>query len=150
MARIRKNDTVEIISGNDAGVRGRVLRMIPSKNRLVVQGVNLRWKHLRKSQQNPQGGRVRRETPLHISNVMLYDVEAGIRTRVGFLVIDGKKTRIARKTGKVIGAAPAKPAAENATKKAGKKAPAKKKASKKAPAKKAPAKKAPAKKVKEE
>ena len=133
MARIRKNDTVEVISGNDAGVRGRVLRMIPSNSRLVVQGVNLRWKHLRKSQQNPQGGRVRRETPLHISNVMLYDAEAGMRTRVGFLVIDGKKTRIARKTGKKIGAAPAKPVAEEATKK---------KASKKPPVKKAPAKKA--------
>ena len=137
MARIRKNDTVEVISGNDAGVRGRVLRMIPSKNRLVVQGVNLRWKHLRKSQQNPQGGRVRRETPLHISNVMLYDLEAGMRTRVGFLVIDGKKTRIARKSGKKIGAAPAKPVAEKATKKKAKKTTA-------------PAKKAPAKKAKEE
>ncbi len=133
MARIRKNDTVEVISGNDAGVRGRVLRVIPSKSRVVIQGVNLRWKHLRKSQQNPQGGRVRRETPLHISNVMLYDLEAGMRTRVGFLVIDGKKTRIARKTGKKIGAAPAKPAAEKATKKKA----TKKKAGKKTPAKKA-------------
>ena len=84
MARIRKNDMVEMIAGNDSGVRGRVLRVIPSKSRLVVQGVNLRWKHLRKSQQNPQGGRVRRETPVHISNVMLYDAEAGVRTRVGF------------------------------------------------------------------
>ncbi len=134
MARIRKNDTVEVISGNDAGVRGRVLRMIPSKSRVVVQGVNLRWKHLRKSQQNPQGGRVRREAPLHISNVMLYDTEAGMRTRVGFLIIDGKKTRIARKTGKAIGAAPAKPAAKQ---EAVKKTTTKKKATRKKAAKKA-------------
>jgi len=110
MARIRKNDMVEVIAGNDAGTRGRVLRVIPGKHRIVVQGVNLRWKHLRKSQQNPQGGRVRRETPLHISNVMLYDEEAGHRTRVGFHVAAGAKVRVAKLTGKEIGAAPAKEA----------------------------------------
>ncbi len=106
MAHIRKDDMVEVISGNDAGTRGRVLRVLPSKNRVVVQGVNLHWKHLRKSQKSPQGGRVRRETSVHISNVMLYDEEAGHRTRVGFRVVDGKKVRTSVKTGKVIGAAP--------------------------------------------
>ena len=133
MARIRKDDLVEVIAGNSAGTRGRVLRVIPDKNRLVVQGVNLRWKHLRKSQQNPQGGRVQRETAVHISNVMLYDEEAGGRTRVGFKVVDGKKVRIARKTGGEIGTAPAKAAEKPAKKKAAKKTA--KKAAKKAPKK---------------
>jgi large subunit ribosomal protein L24 len=110
MARIRKDDMVEVISGNDRGKRGKVLRVIPDKNRLVVQGINLRWKHLRKSQQHPQGGRVRREVPIHMSNVMIHDDAAG-RTRVGFQVVDGKKVRIARKTGAPLGAAPAAPKA---------------------------------------
>ena len=116
MARIRKNDMVEIISGNDTGTRGRVLRVLPSKNRVVVQGVNLHWKHLRKSQKSPQGGRVRRETSVHISNIMLYDEEAGQRTRVGFRVVEGKKVRTAAKTGKVVGAAPKAAPAEKTKK----------------------------------
>lgn len=122
MARIRKNDMVEVISGNDTGTRGRVLRVLPSKHRVVVQGVNLHWKHLRKSQKSPQGGRVRRETSVHISNVMLYDEEAGHRTRVGFRVVDGKKVRSAVKTGKAIGTAPKAAPAEKTKKKTAKKA----------------------------
>ena len=133
--RIRKGDLVEVISGNDRGTRGKVLRVIPKRNRLVVQGINLRWKHMRKSQQAPQGGRVRREVPVHMSNVMLYDESAGRRTRLGSEVVDGKKTRIARVTGKEAGTAP--PAKE----KAEKKAPAKAKAATKKTTKKAVAKK---------
>ncbi len=105
MARIRKGDLVEIVTGNDRGKRGRVLRVLNDKGRVAVEGVNLRWKHMRKSQQHPQGGRVRRETPVHMSNVMLVDETADVRTRVGSAVIDGRKTRIARKTGKPITAA---------------------------------------------
>ena len=108
MARIRKGDMVEVIAGNDRGKRGRVLRMVNDKDRVVVQGINLRWKHLRKSQKSPQGGRMRRETPIQLSNVMLYDEVAQVRSRVGFLVVDGKKVRVLRKTGAVVGvAAPA-------------------------------------------
>ncbi|MHC4224419.1 MAG: 50S ribosomal protein L24 [Planctomycetota bacterium] len=80
MPRIRKGDFVEVISGNERGKRGRVLRIIRDKNRVVVQGVNLRWKHMRKSQQNPQGG---------------------------FEIIDGKKQRVGRRTGTEIGASTA-------------------------------------------
>ncbi len=129
--RIRKGDLVEVISGNDKGTRGKVLRVIPKRNRLVVQGVNLRWKHMRKSQQAPQGGRVRREAAVHFSNVMLYDEGVGRRTRLGSEVVDGKKTRIARVTGKEAGTgaaakeskaakkpAKAKAAAKETTKKA--------------------------------
>jgi large subunit ribosomal protein L24 len=121
MPRIRKGDFVEVISGNERGKRGRVLRIIRDKERVVVQGVNLRWKHMRKSQQNPQGGRLRREMPVHLSNVMIYDEEKGARTRVAFEVIDGKKLRIGRRTGTEIGASTA-----GANKKAKKKASGKK------------------------
>ncbi len=109
MARIRKNDMVEVIAGNDRGKRGRVLRLIVHRDRLVVEGINLRWKHMRKSQQMPQGGRVRREIPIHRSNVMLFDEASGARTRVAFRMEGGKKVRIARATGAVLGAAPEPP-----------------------------------------
>ncbi len=121
MGRIRKGDMVEILAGNDRGKRGRVLRVIPDKDRIVVQGVNLRWKHMRKSQQMPQGGRMRREMPLHVSNVMLFDEAAQQRSRVGYTVQDGKKVRVARKTGAVVGTAPAAEKAEKAAKTAKKK-----------------------------
>ncbi len=130
--RIRKGDLVEVISGNDKGTRGKVLRVIPKRNRLVVQGVNLRWKHMRKSQQAPQGGRVRREAAVHFSNVMLYDEGVGRRTRLGSEVVDGKKTRIARVTGKEAGTGAA--AKES---KAAKKTPSKAKAAAKETTKKA-------------
>ena len=129
---IRKGDLVEVISGNDKGTHGKVLRVIPKRNRLVVQGVNLRWKHMRKSQQAPQGGRVRREAAVHFSNVMLYDEGVGRRTRLGSEVVDGKKTRIARVTGKEAGTGTA--AKEG---KAAKKTPSKAKAAAKKTTKKA-------------
>jgi large subunit ribosomal protein L24 len=130
MGRIRKGDMVEVLAGNDRGKRGRVLRVIPDKDRIVVQGVNLRWKHMRKSQQMPQGGRMRREMPVHVSNVMLFDEGAQQRSRVGYTVEEGKKVRVARKTGQVVGTAPAAEKAEKKTAKKKKKV-AKKKAAKK-------------------
>ena len=125
MARIRKGDMVEVISGNDRGKKGRVLQVIPDRDRVVVQGIALRWKHMRKSQQTPQGGRVRREASVHVSNIMLFDEEAETRTRVGFSVEGGKKIRVGRKTGKEIGhaaAAAPKAKAKKTKKKASEKA----------------------------
>ena len=110
MAQIRKGDMVEILAGNDKGKRGRVLRMIPDKDRVVVQGVNLRWKHMRKSQQSPQGGRMRKEMSIHVSNVMLFMESEETRTRVGFTVHEGKKVRVARKTGALLDGAGAEKA----------------------------------------
>ncbi len=107
MARIRKGDLVEVIAGNDRGKRGRVLRMIPDRDRILVEGVNVRWKHMRKSQKTPQGGRIQRELPIHRSNVMFYDEASGTRSRLGSGVVEGKKTRILRKGGTPVGAAPA-------------------------------------------
>ena len=119
MALVRKDDTVEVIAGNDRGKRGKVLRVIPDKRRLVVQGINLRWRHMRKSQKHPQGGRVRREMSIHLSNVMVFDETEGSRTRLGSAVIDGKKRRVNRKTGKRLGesAQAEKPAKKKAAKK---------------------------------
>ena len=102
MARIRKDDLVEVTAGNDRGTRGRVLKIIPKKDRVLIQGVNLRWKHMRKSQQSPQGGRIRKEIPIHMSNVMLIDETSDSATRIGYERIDGKKVRVARKSGKPI------------------------------------------------
>jgi len=102
MARIRKDDLVEVTAGNDRGTRGRVLKIIPKKERVLIQGVNLRWKHMRKSQQSPQGGRIRKEIPIHVSNVMLIDETSDSATRIGYERIDGKKVRVARKSGKPI------------------------------------------------
>ena len=119
MALVRKDDMVEVIAGNDRGKRGRVLRVIPDKRRLVVQGINLRWRHMRKSQKHPQGGRVRREMSIHISNVMVFDETEGSRARLGSALIDGKKRRVNRKTGKRLGesAQAEKPAKKKAAKK---------------------------------
>lgn len=110
MARLHKNDFVEVITGNDKGKRGRVLRVIPDKQRVVVEGVNLRWRHMRKTQQMPQGGRIRKEMPIQVSNVMIYDEGAEQRTRVGYRIDKGKKVRVGRKTGTEVGTAPEKTA----------------------------------------
>jgi large subunit ribosomal protein L24 len=124
MPGIRKGDLVEVITGNERGKRGRVLRTIPERDRLVVEGINVRWKHMRKSPKAPQGGRLKREMPIHRSNVMLYDEASGKRSRLGSAVVDGKKVRILRTSGAPVGAAPAAPAAKE------KKAPAKRAAKK--------------------
>ena len=101
MYKIKKDDTVKIISGNYKGQTGRVLRLIGSNNRALVEGVNKVKKHMRPSQENPQGGIVEKEMSIHISNLML--VEKNTPTKVGFKVSkDGKKVRINRKNKNVI------------------------------------------------
>ena len=98
---IRKGDMVRVIAGNDRGTTGQVLRILIDDDRVVVQGANIRTKHLKPSAANPQGGRVRREMPIHISNVM--PVADGKPTRVRFEVDkNGIKERIAVKTGKAL------------------------------------------------
>ncbi|MCH7852130.1 MAG: 50S ribosomal protein L24 [Candidatus Marinimicrobia bacterium] len=96
-----KGDQVMVTAGNDKGVTGEILRIITKKNRVVVHGVNIRSKHLKPSQASPQGGIVRREMPIHISNVS--PVVDGKPTRVRFeTTSDGSKVRIAVKGGKVL------------------------------------------------
>jgi large subunit ribosomal protein L24 len=107
-ARIREGDLVVVVSGDDRGKRGKVLRVLPDAGRVVVEGVNLVFKHLRKSPKNPQGGRMRREASVHLSKVMPVDPDTSRGTRVGMRVEGGRKVRVGRRSGAVIGGAPRK------------------------------------------
>ncbi len=100
--RIRRGDTVVVVSGKEKGKRGEVERLIPAKNRVVVSGVNVRTRHARPSQQN-QEGIYTFEAPLHLSNVMLVDPDSGEPTRVGYRFTDsGDKVRVSKRSGKDI------------------------------------------------
>lgn len=104
MARhIRRGDTVVVITGADRGKTGKVLRVLIDKDRVVVEGINRVWKHVRPSQRNPQGGRIQKDAPIHISNVMPLDPSTNKPTRVRFEVRDGVKHRIAVKSGTDLG-----------------------------------------------
>ncbi|OGX79157.1 50S ribosomal protein L24 [Exiguobacterium sp. SH31] len=98
---VKKGDTVQVMSGKDKGKQGVILKAMPSKNRVVVEGVNVMKKHAKPSQANPQGGILEIEAPIHVSNVMPIDPKTGKPTRVGFKVVDGKKVRVA-KSGEVL------------------------------------------------
>jgi large subunit ribosomal protein L24 len=100
--RIKKGDHVVVVAGSDRGKTGRVLRVLPEDSRLVVEGVRVVTRHQKPANGQP-GGIVRKEAAIHVSNVALWDVEAGERVKVGFAVVDGKKTRVNRKTGKQVG-----------------------------------------------
>jgi large subunit ribosomal protein L24 len=87
MARhVRKGDMVEIISGDHKGQQGRVLRVVTKKNTVVVEGVNMVYRHVRPSRQNPSGGRLQKEAPIHISNVLPVDPKTGKGSRVRFQI----------------------------------------------------------------
>ena len=97
---IRINDTVEVITGNDRGNRGKVLRVDRTVGKLVVEGVNQVHKHVRRSQRNPQGGRLSMEMPIQISNVLLVCDACGKKTRTGVRHDDdGSKVRYCKKCG---------------------------------------------------
>jgi large subunit ribosomal protein L24 len=102
--RIRKNDTVQVIAGKDAGKRGKVLKVLREKGRVIVQGVNFIKRHTRPNpQRNIKGGVAEREAAIHVSNVMVVAGEDDRRTRIGSKVLtDGKKVRISRRTGEVL------------------------------------------------
>ena len=101
-AKIRKGDTVVVLSGKDKGKTGEVIRSIPKESKVVVSGVNVAARHRKPSQVNPQGGIERKEAPLHISNVAIADPKDGSPTRVRFEDRDGKKVRVAAKSGELI------------------------------------------------
>jgi large subunit ribosomal protein L24 len=97
---IRANDMVQVISGEDRGTRGKVLRVDRTTGKLVVEGVNRVYKHVRRSQKNPQGGRLSREMPIAMSNVLLICEKCGAPTRLGARFLpDGAKERYCRKCG---------------------------------------------------
>ena len=100
---IKKNDTVVVLAGEDKGKTGKVINVLVEKNRALVEGVNMVSKSTKPSAKNPQGGIVKQEAPIHISNLSLVDPKSGKATRVGIKVTeDGKKVRIAKKSGEEI------------------------------------------------
>lgn len=100
MNKIKKDDMVKIIAGKDKGKEGKVIAVDTKTGKVTVEGANLATKHAKPSQANPNGGIVKKENPIDVSNVMV--ISDGKATRVGFKVEDGKKVRIAKKTGKEI------------------------------------------------
>jgi large subunit ribosomal protein L24 len=101
-AKIKKGDRVIVLAGKDKGRQGQVIKVLPKDERVVVAGVNMVKRHTRPSQGDPQGGIKNKEAALHISTVAFVDPKSGEPTRVGFRIEDGKKVRIAKKSGEVI------------------------------------------------
>ena len=101
-AKIKKGDRVVILSGKDKGKHGEVVKSMPKEGKVVVAGVNIAVRHRKPSQANPQGGLERSEAPLHVSKVAVEDPKTGKPTRVRFEERDGKKVRVASKSGELI------------------------------------------------
>ncbi|MCC3358893.1 50S ribosomal protein L24 [Bacillus sp. REN16] len=99
---VKKGDKVQVISGKDKGKQGVILESYPKKDRVLVEGVNIVKKHSKPSQVNPQGGIISQEAPIHVSNVMPLDPKSGNPTRVGYKEVNGKKVRVANKSGEVL------------------------------------------------
>ena len=99
---IKKGDTVYVNAGNDKGKTGKVLEVIPSKDRAIVEGINIVSKHAKPSPKHPQGGIVKQEAGGQVDNLQLVDHKTGAPTRIGRKVVDGKKVRFAKKSGEEI------------------------------------------------
>ena len=98
--KIKTGDTVRVIAGDDKGQEGKIVRILKSKNRAIVEGVNMVSKHTKPSAENPQGGISKFEAPIHISNLML--VEKGETTRVGYKIEGDKKVRFSKKSKQIL------------------------------------------------
>jgi large subunit ribosomal protein L24 len=101
-AKIKKGDKVVVLSGKDKGRHGEVTKVMPKDGKVLVSGINVAARHRKPTQANPQGGIERREAPLHISKVAIEDPKTGKPTRVRFEERDGKKVRIAVRSGELI------------------------------------------------
>ncbi|MEH6757560.1 MAG: 50S ribosomal protein L24 [Parasphingorhabdus sp.] len=101
-AKIKKGDTVVVLSGKDKGKSGEVTKVMPKDGKLIVAGANVAIRHRKPTQANPQGGLERREAPMHISKVALADPKDGKPTRVRFEEKDGKMVRVAVKSGEKV------------------------------------------------
>jgi large subunit ribosomal protein L24 len=98
---VKKNDIVKVIAGKDRGKTGKILKVFPKKERVIIEGVNLVKRHTRPNQQNPQGGIVEKEAPIHVSNVMLVQDNKPSRTGIRILA-DGSRVRFSKKTGEQV------------------------------------------------
>ena len=99
---IKKGDTVYVNAGNDKGQTGKVLSVIPDKDRAIVEGINMVSKHTKPNANQPQGGIIKREAGIHVSNLQLIDPASQKPTRIGRKFVDGKKVRYAKKSGEEI------------------------------------------------
>lgn len=99
---VKKDDKVMVITGKDKGKTGRVIVAYPRENRVLVEGINMVKRHTKPSAQNQQGGIIEKEAPIHASNVMLIDPKSGKPTRIGYTMENGKKVRVAKRSGEVI------------------------------------------------
>jgi large subunit ribosomal protein L24 len=100
--KIRKGDKVVVLSGRDKGKTGEVTRAMPKDGKVIVSGVNIATRHRKPSQANPSGGLERKEAAMHVSKVAIADPKSGQPTRVRFETRDGKKVRVAAKSGELI------------------------------------------------
>jgi len=101
-ARIKKNDSVMILSGKERGKIGKVIRVQPKQDRAVVERLNMVKRHVKPRGPQDSGGILEKEASIHLSNLMLVDPQDGRPTRVGFKVVDGRKMRVSRRTGNVL------------------------------------------------
>lgn len=99
---VKKGDKVQVISGKDRGKSGTIIEAYPKQDRVLVEGINMIKKHAKPSQDNPQGGILNQEASIHVSNVMPIDPKSGEPTRIGYEERDGKKVRIAKKSGDAL------------------------------------------------
>lgn len=101
--KLKKGDTIKVISGNDRGKVGKILKVFPETNRIIIEGVNLIKRHTRPTQKNRKGGIIEKEGPINSSNVIYYDNRSNTMARLGHRILtDGKKVRINKKTGEII------------------------------------------------
>jgi large subunit ribosomal protein L24 len=100
--KIKSGDVVKVIAGDHKGSEGKVLRVIRDKNKAIVEGVNMVSKHTKPSAKNPQGGIVKKEAPMHISNLSLIDPKTNSITKVGYKIEGDKKVRISKKSNQVL------------------------------------------------
>lgn len=99
---VKNGDKVRVITGKDKGKEGKILKVLSKSDRVVVEGVNTVKKHQKPSNSNPQGGIKDEAAAIHVSNVMLLDPETNEPTRIGYKTVDGKKVRVAKKSGKQL------------------------------------------------
>ena len=101
--RIKKGDLVRVIAGNDRGKEGKILKVFPDSNRIIVEKINLIKRHTRASKDVPQGGIIEKEGPINASNVMLVCPNTGKQTRIGKdLLVDGSRARVSKKSGEML------------------------------------------------
>lgn len=106
--KLKKEDNVIVISGNFNGKTGKILKVFPKKNRVIIEGVNLRKRHTKANQQNPQGGIIEKESPIDASNIMILDPKSNEATKIGKKIIIDEKTgkkksvRVSRASGEML------------------------------------------------